>query len=72
MKNNNLSSLNELGCVDELEIRLTKLQGILGALISSSDGLDQALMGAAVWAASDLVDECVEIKNRTAMLLPRC
>lgn len=64
------SELNELGCVDEMSIRLTKLQGIIGSLFSANDQLDQNILNATLWCATDLIDECIAIKGRTAALLP--
>lgn len=64
------NTLNELGCVDEMNARLTKLQGIIGSLSASNEQLDRNILNATLWCASDLLDECVEIKNRTSALLP--
>ena len=64
------SRLNELGCADALGERLTKLQGILGALDAGGDAIDPAILSATLWCALDLVEESIEIKHRVVELLP--
>ncbi len=65
------SQLNELGCADELNNRLTKLQGILGALSVGGEKIDPSILSATLWCATDLVSESIDIKQRIVELLPR-
>ena len=71
MSENKFDSLNELGCIDEMNIRLTKLNGVLVSLENSADKIDDVLIRSVLWTAIDMVQECKDIADRTSNLLPR-
>ncbi|MDE1333334.1 MULTISPECIES: hypothetical protein [Vibrio] len=69
-------SLNELGCVEELESRLAKIEGILATLEAAMENQNsfitiQPIAKYSVTAAMDMAEECKEINNRIYKLLPR-
>jgi len=69
-------SLNELGCIEELDIRLKQIQGILVTLESAMENGDsfiaiQPLAKHSVTAALNMAEECECINQRVFKLLPR-
>lgn len=69
-------SLNELGCVEELESRLAKIEGILVTLEAAMENPNsfitiQPIAKYSLTAAIEMVEEAKKINKRTSKLLPR-
>lgn len=69
-------NLNDLGCVEALESRLAKIEGILATLEAAMENQDsfitiQPIAKYSVTAAMDMAEECKKINQRIYKMLPR-
>lgn len=66
------SDLNQLGCTDELNTRLSQIEGVLGALLNGgADSLNEHLLSACLQNIFTLTNESQQLVKQQYSFVPR-